>query len=258
MEAGLKQGPWRKAAYWLAPKAFFFFYTSQGHLHRSSTAHSRLGPLWLIINKENASQTYLQLSPNKVPSSQTSPVCIKLTKTNQSTQGDLKIQRHSQIDVHLVQPSATHPDQMGWGQCVPLEQLWLWRENLTQRVACGIWANKGPKPRCHLQISVFIQLSDSWHCWADGWVLSKPDLTGRGYPQPSRLFLLDETMWLMDTSVVRPAGLASCWESQGSLLLFSWLNLLGKWSRSSKRPIQRSWKETCVYISSSLVPRTRG
>lgn len=42
METGLKQGPWKKVAYWLAPKAF---YTSQNHLHRSSTAHSRVGPL---------------------------------------------------------------------------------------------------------------------------------------------------------------------------------------------------------------------
>lgn len=161
-----------------------FFYTSQGHLHRSSTAHSRLGPLWLIINQENASQTYLQPSPNKVPSSQMTPVCVKLTKTNQ---GDLKTQRHCQIVVRLVQPSATHPGQMGLGQCAPPEQLILWWENLTQKVTCGVWANKGPKPRCHLQISVFIQLSDSWHSWEDGWVPSKPDQTGKGYPQPSRL-----------------------------------------------------------------------
>lgn len=60
----LKQRPQRYAVYWLASHDFLnlLSYTTQDHLGRSTTIHSRLGPLTCIINQESTPQTCLQNS----------------------------------------------------------------------------------------------------------------------------------------------------------------------------------------------------
>lgn len=81
----LKQRPWRDAAYWSAPD-ILRFYTSQKYQPRIGITHGMSFPMTIIRRKRlkdwSTGQFYVKgIFLTKVPSSQKTRTCVKLTKS---------------------------------------------------------------------------------------------------------------------------------------------------------------------------------